>query len=105
MVDSRWFELAWIEHDEGKSIRVSLPEAETVTYLHLLESQTVRELLARLGWQRYSWSVFGKSCPHQGVVKAGDRIELLPALRSDAKTARRRRAAHKRQLNPLCKNP
>ncbi len=96
MDDAVSIELAWVENDEGKTMPFCIPKLAPMTYQHLLESTQILDLIKRLGWKTYSWSVFGKTRQATETVAALDRIELLPPLRVDPKTARQRRAAHKR---------
>ena len=88
-------ELAWVENDEGKTMPMYLPRLAPMTYQQLLASAQILDLIERLGWKTFGWSVFGKSRQEKETVSAGDRIELLPPLRVDPNTARQRRAAHK----------
>jgi putative ubiquitin-RnfH superfamily antitoxin RatB of RatAB toxin-antitoxin module len=95
MAEALLFELAWIENNEGYSIAFAQSESEAQTYKQLLDSTAVRDLISRLGWSQYRWSVFGKKRELTDRAGVGDRIELLPGLQVDPKIARRRRAAHR----------
>jgi putative ubiquitin-RnfH superfamily antitoxin RatB of RatAB toxin-antitoxin module len=87
------------------AMRVSLVYAEAPRTVHeaqieLAEGATVAEAMAASGWtQRFpalqggevSIGVWGRRCTGEHVLRDGDRVEVVRALRVDPKVARRER--------------
>lgn len=87
------------------AMRVSLLYAEAPRTVHevqieLAEGSTVAQALSASGWvQRFpalqgpemSMGVGGRRCTEEHVLRDGDRIEVVRALRVDPKVARRER--------------
>lgn len=72
------------------------PRRHACERLHLAEGATVADALARCSLPREGvcgYAVFGERVGPDTVLRDGDRLELLCALRVDPKESRRRRAA------------
>jgi putative ubiquitin-RnfH superfamily antitoxin RatB of RatAB toxin-antitoxin module len=93
-----WIELAWIEAGQGFAKVLAYPGPAPVSYRQFLDSDAVSGLLTRLSWPTFAWSVFGQKRAEHERLMPGDRVELLPGLITDPKTARLRRVEHKRRL-------
>ena len=69
--------------------------------LELPEGARVEEAIAAAGWQDdpeiVAFAVFGQRVEARGVLKDGDRLELLRPLEADPKQARRQRVEERRQ--------
>lgn len=90
-------QLAWIEHGQARTSVLDCQRWIGLTYRCLLASDEVRSLIDRLGWVEVRWSVYGCARHLDEFVSAGDRLELLPPLKVDPKTARARRVEHRRR--------
>ncbi len=62
------------------------------TALQAVEIAVREQRLPAIDVSEHALGVFGRPCPPERVLRAGDRVEVLRPLQVDPKTARRRRA-------------
>ena len=95
MADRIQIEVCWIGQVPVVRIPLSLPAGATVACA--LQASGVARSIGPGGLDGLGLAVFGRRCAADRVLDDGDRVEVLPPLTVDPKTARQRRADHKRR--------
>ena len=81
----------------GRQVSLQLEVAAGASVSQVLDEACADPRLGRLDWRAHSVGIFGQVCEHSHTVVDGDRVEIYRPLQTDAKTARRQRAAAQQQ--------
>lgn len=90
MADSVGIEVVCALPERQEVIRLKVPEGTTILEAARLSGLPERFPEVELNPARLG--VFGRLCPPERIVAAGDRVEIYRPLRADPKDRRRQRA-------------
>jgi putative ubiquitin-RnfH superfamily antitoxin RatB of RatAB toxin-antitoxin module len=81
--------------EPGRAVEVEVCVAAGATVLDVVRRSGLLERFAQIDLSRQAVGVWGRACPLDTPVHAGDRVEIYRPLEMDPKEARRLRASRR----------
>ncbi|HEX6928322.1 MAG TPA: RnfH family protein [Gammaproteobacteria bacterium] len=89
-------EVAYARPQEQLLVPLRVPAGTTA--MQAIVRSGIQERFPELDLSKARIGVFGRLCPHDRVLEAGDRVEIYRPLAADPKEARRRLAARGKSI-------